>query len=332
MANPNALRWDGTPGHYEVHYLSLTDGATGLGAWIRMTMLAPLAGEATCSLWFMAMDPQRGVTLGRKTDLPVAQLSAATDPFALRVGDAELTDTGMRGALHDTAWDLAWAAGRAYEHVHPLLRRAGVASTILVLPNADVEVTGTITLPGRTVHLDGARGGQAHLWGTEHARRWTWAHCNDFRSLEGEPRPDTFLDGVSVFVSRFGREIGPSTPVLGRFGGSDFRSTSPLRVLRNPSRFGLTSWAFEATDGGRRIVGEVDARREDLVGVTYHDPDGEKAYCYNSEVASMRLHVWERTGRGAGGWTLRDTLVSGGRAHFEYAQREPVPGLDLHVR
>jgi hypothetical protein len=132
-------------------------------------------------------------------------------------------------------------------------------------------------------------------------------------------------------VPRLGRETGPNTPVVGRFGGEDFASTSPLRVLRNDSRFGLTSWAFEALDGRRRITGEVDARREDLVGVTYHDPDGEHAYCYNSEVASMRLQVWERTGRGAGGWTLRDALVSDGRAHFEYAQREPVPGLELHV-
>ena len=44
---------------------------------------------------------------------------------------------------------------------------------------------------------------------------------------EGEPRPGAYLDGVSVFVPRFGRELGPSTPVVGRFGGDDFRSTEP---------------------------------------------------------------------------------------------------------
>ncbi len=76
---------------------------------------------------------------------------------------------------------------------------------------------------------------------------------------------------------------------------------------------------------------EVDADRGQLAGVTYHDPDGELAYCYNSETASMRLHVYERA-RQVGGWAHRRTLVARHRAHFEYAQRTPVPGLELLTR
>lgn len=327
----NTLRWDGRPGHYEVYYVSLTDPATGVGAWIRATMLAPLHGPATCSLWLMAMDPSSGEVLARKADWPVERLHASSDPFRLAIGDAELTDGSFRGAFGDVAWDLTWAPGRGHEHVHPLLQRAKVAKTVLVLPHADVAIDGTIRLPRRELTLDGARGGQAHLWGSQHAQRWTWAHCGDFRSARGEPRPDTFVDGVSVYVPRFGREVGPSTPVVGRFLGEDFAATSPLRVLRAPSRFGLTSWRFEAVDGKRKIVGEVDAPRSLLAGVTYHDPDGAPAYCYNSEVASMRISVWDKAWGGRFPWLLRDTLVADGRAHFEYAQRRPVDGLPLHL-
>ena len=43
----------------------------------------------------------------------------------------------------------------------------------------------------------------------------------------------------------------------------------------------------------------------------------------------MRLSVWDRTARGRFGWTLRDSLSADGRAHFEYAQRQPVAGIDL---
>ena len=331
--DPNALRWDGGPGHYEVYYLSATDRASGVGLWIRYTMLAPRpeTGEpATCSLWFLAMDPSRpGRPVARKATFAASKLSSERRPFRLAIGDAELTDRGMRGGIEDVAWDLRWEdGGGAYEHVHPLLERARIAKTVLVLPHADLAVSGTVQWEGRTLELDGARGGQAHLWGSKHAARWCWAHCNDFEIEQGERRPGDFLDGVSVFVPRLGREVGPSTPVVARLEGRELLATSPLAVARSESLFTLTSWHMDAHRAGRRIVVDVDARRDDLVGVTYHDPDGETAYCYNTETASMRVQVLERDGHL---WRHTDTLVAPRRAHFEYAQRQPVGGMEVHL-
>lgn len=330
----NTLVWDGSPGHYEVYYLSATDAASGVGLWIRYTMLAPEIPheEPSCSLWLMAMDPRPGANpavLARKATLPVREMSSSTEPFSLQIGDAVLDDHGMRGAIDDVAWDLRWEPSLpAYEHVHPLLRRARLAKTVLVLPHADLEVQGRVQLPGGELELSGARGGQAHLWGSKHAGRWAWMHCNDLRHEDGTPADDCFLDAVSVIVPRFGREIGPSTPVVARFAGEDFLSTSPRRVLGNSSSFSLTGLEMEAQDGRRRLQVEVEAPRELLVGVTYHDPDGDLAYCYNTEVASLRLTLQERDG---GDWTDRARLVSSGGTHFEYAQRDPVPGLSLHL-
>jgi hypothetical protein len=329
--NANVLRWDGSPGHYEVYYVSATDRAAGLGLWIRHTMLAPFDGPGECALWFMAMD-RDGSRFARKSSHALDALDARSDPFHLVLAGADLSDRGMAGGIDDVSWELSWEPSLpAAEHVHPLLQRAGLAKTVLVLPHPDLAITGTVRFGGHGFALDGARGGQAHLWGSKHAARWTWAHANDLRGLDGEPRPGAYLDGVSVHVQRFGRELGPSTPIVGRFGGDDFRATNPAQVVRNASSFGLTTWRFEAREGKRKIVGEVDAPRETLVGVTYHDPDGELAYCYNSEVASMRLFVWDRTAPGRFGWMLRDTLVADGTAHFEYAQRAAVDGVDLLV-
>jgi hypothetical protein len=332
VTSANVLRWNGEPGHYEVYYVTLTDPGTGVGVWLRYTMVAPLPGEeATCALWFLAMDPRdgRSPTFGRKATFPVAAMHAARDPFKLTLDRATLTDGGVEGTLEDISWELRWSpAPRVYEHVHPALQRLGVAQTVLVLPGADLSIDGTIEFAGERLELSGARGGQAHLWGSKHARNWAWVHCNDFTTLDGEPAPDVFVDGVSVVVNRFGRDVGPSTPVVARIDGEDFESTSPLRVTVNPSTFSLTGWRFEAVAGRRKLVGEVDADRALLAGVTYHDPDGELAYCYNGETASMRLHVYERA-RQVGGWALRRTLKSAGRVHFEYAQRTPVPDLPL---
>ena len=327
--NANVLQWDGGPAHYEVYYLSLTDARSATGLWIRYTMRSPMTGAGECSLWFMAMDRDGSRFARRATYALVAE----RDPFRLTLAGADRSDRGMAGGFEDVSWELSWEPSLpAAEHVDRLLRRAGIAKTILVLSHPDLAVSGTVQFAGRELVLDGARGAQAHLWGSKHASRWTWAHANDLRTPEGEPRPGAYLDGVSVYVPRLGRQLGPSTPLVGRFGGDDFRSTTPLRVTRNASRFGLTTWRFEARDGKRKVVGEVDAPRSSLVGVTYHDPDGDLAYCYNSEVASMRLNLWDRASRRRSGWVMRETLVADGTAHFEYAQRAPVDGVELLVR
>lgn len=327
MPGENALRWNGRGGHYEVYYVTLTDPGTGIGVWIRYTMLAPLSGPGSCSLWFLAMDPLEGVT-ARKATYPLSELTAENDPFGLRIAGATLDDGGCEGSFEDVSWALLHAPGRAYRHVTRLLEP--VASTILVLPHGDVELSGSVEFAGRTLEFSGARGAQAHLWGSKHAAAWAWARCGEFHDKSGTPVADTFVDGVSVRLRRFGRELGPVTPVVGRIDGEDFMSTAPAKVLSNRSSFSLTQWRFEAVDGSRKLVVEVDAEASTLAGVTYEDPDGERAHCYNTEIGSMRLHVYRRDGRRPG-WRYERTLLGDGRAHFEYAQRAPIPDVELLV-
>lgn len=331
----NRLRWAGNPGHYEVYYLTLTDRATGVGVWIRYTMLAPLerTGQPpTCALWFALMDPRPGrpPVLAHKGTFSIEQLQARGDPFEIRLADAVLSDGSMVGSLGDCSWELRWdPAPQAYEPVRPLLGRLGLARTVFVLPHADVRVSGWVAAASERIELTAVPGGQAHLWGSEHATSWAWAHCNDLTSEEGQPLSGTFFDGVSALVTRFGRQLGPNTPVVGCFADRPLRSTSPRRLLGNASRFDVEGWSFEARDGARRLVAQIRPVREQLVGVTYHDPDGREAYCYNSETASAQVELFERTGRD---WRLSERLASDGRCHFEFGTRTPLPGIELLVR
>ncbi len=337
MGHPNALRWDGTPGHYEVYYLTVTDRTAGIGAWVRYSMLAPLpsSGEhASCALWVVTVDPRErpAVRFGEMASFGIEQLRAQTEPFELNLAGAMLTDRSMTGALNGVTWDLCWSSAPAgLRHVHPAVSRARLASTELVLAHPDLEIDGEITAGGRRLELSGARGQQAHVWGSKHARSWAWAHCNDFTTLDGEPRPGCFVDGVSAVVAAGRRELTNGTPVIASIDGRELRSFSPLRVLSNYSVFSLTGWSFEAIDRDLKLVGEVDAFRDQLAGVTYHDPDGELAYCYNSETASMRVNLYERARR-VGRWRHVDALTARGRAHFEYAQRAAIPGVALLIR
>ena len=87
--------------------------------------------------------------------------------------------------------------------------------------------------------------------------------------------------------------------------------------------------APEARAGRRRIAAEIDAPRATLVGVTYHDPDGRPAYCYNSEVASMRLTSGTAPRAGAPAGPCATSSSRAGRAHFEFGQRDSVTDVDL---
>ena len=192
-------------------------------------MVAPLQGDATCSLWFMAMDPAGDVRVGRKISSRSTQLVADPEPFRLRIADSELSDRGMAGGFDDVTLGAALGARPPLRARAPAAAPPGIAKTVLTLPHADLAVHGTVSFAGRELTLDGARGGQAHLWGSKHANRWAWVHCNDFPGHEG-----AFVDAVSVFVPRFGREIGPSTPVVGPPRST--RTSSPTARRRSSAR------------------------------------------------------------------------------------------------
>ncbi len=331
MTDRNAMRWDGSPGHYEVWYVSLTDRRSGAGAWIRLTMRAPTSGEPECSLWFMAMTPS-GERVARKRTFPIGALRAQSSPFQLVVDAAELSDRGSAGTIDDARWELRWEPGTiSGDIVHPLLERARIARTVMVVPQPDLAIEGTIAWGDTVIELSGARGGQTHLWGAKHASRWCWLHASDLEGIDGAPRAGDWIEAVSVVTPRAGREVGPSTPVTGVLLGEPFDATGPMRVLRADAQIGLARYQFETRSRTRRLRVEVDTPRETLVGVTYDDPDGEQAWCFNSEVASLRAWLWDR-GRGAGArWLLRDTMQAPGRAHVEYAQRTPVDGVPVLV-
>ena len=100
---------------------------------------------------------------------------AADHPFAVRIGDAELTPHGARGALagdgHEVSWDLRWLpAARTHRHLPRVMyRRGGLGDTTVLTPNLDVPLRGSITVDGTTHTLTGDPGGQTHLWGRNHA-------------------------------------------------------------------------------------------------------------------------------------------------------------------
>ena len=145
----------------------------------------------------------------RKQTLPIAALSAEREPFRLVVGDCELSDRGFAGPDRRRALGAALGARNRIsgDIVHPLLERAKIARTMMVVPHPDLAIEGTIAFGvTRRSSLSGARGGQAHIWGAKHASRWCWLHASDLEGVDGSPRRGDWIEAVSVVTPRAGRE------------------------------------------------------------------------------------------------------------------------------
>jgi hypothetical protein len=317
----NAPRWSGSPGRYEVWFLTMSRPDGAVGYWIRYTLRAPPAGPVEPQLWFARFDrrgPAGTFGIHGSAEGTVSTADAAGG-FRVALGGAEIESGAARGSLsgagHDVRWDLKWPTGEPTLRLLPaLMYRGRVAPTRPVAPNPDVLFTGTIDVDGETMELDGAPGQQGHVEGSRHADRWAWASCT------------TYGEGFALqAVSAQSRRAGFLTP---------YATFAALRVddrwvrfrsLAHRRAWGLGSWRLSLVSRLYRVEGQVTAPREAMIRARYHDPDGTPRWVHNSEVASSRLLVWERR---AGGWQEVADLTSEGTTHAEWAGMTPATAVE----
>jgi len=101
-----------------------------------------------------------------------------------------------------------------------------------------------------------------------------------------------------------------------------------LQMLTAKSRYDAGGWFFDVTLGDRRFEGTIEAPYGRVVGLVYHDPDGEPIYCYHTEIADMTLRVY---GKERGKWQLERELTSDGSCGLEVLSRTPDPDIPLVI-
>jgi hypothetical protein len=330
----NHLRWNGARGHYEVYYLTFNHLPTRMGFWLRYTLEVPLHAEGACELWghvFDARAPEQ--SFGLKERFSLSHLDRPAEGL-VRIGNALLTATRATGALGEGArslrWDLAFAASERAIFMAPYpLRALGLASTSMLVAHPDARFGGHVEIGGRALEsphqgtaggaaygrsirleLDASPGTFAHLWGRKHTERWAWGHCNAF-----ERRSDCSLDAVATWLKGL-----PVTSVFLRYRGRDYCLNAMPALFATRSQVRFPQWSFTGRAGGLKFVGTFRALQARMLQVTYEDPDGEKSYCANTEIADFTLEIWR-------GRHCVDVLVAEGTAHLEFGDR--VPRLDV---
>ena len=339
----NITRFDGRKeGFYEVYFIEVQDADCASGLWVRYTLHSPKRGDGppVAELWAMYFDredPTKRRAL--KKTVPFKEARVGTDRFSLCFADAELTQTGCRGAIGEgddrIEWDLTWGQDKLLIH-YPFdaMYSGPFPKAKVTSPHYDMRASGFYTAGDKRWDLDAVPGQQSHIWGTQHALRWIWCHCNTFAEDE-----TAVFEGLSAQV-----KVGPITaPPLTfyslHYKGRDYIFNAPKQMARtNESRTDATEhpkasyrvckWIVGGGDEELRFRGEVWGDIEAYVGVRYTDPSGRKLVCSHNKVAFAKIEIMRRDEGDA--WRVVDTLTSKGVA-LEFVGSDPDPRVKVLV-
>lgn len=288
----SAARADASVGHVESYFLKLNEPGGRRALWIKATILVREGGTPrVAEAWAIAFD-REGRHVAAKRVVPLADARFDERTLDVAVGDLVITKDRVAGEVqsgdHRIAFDLAFTGDVAALVPFPSLRmyEGPLPSSKLVSPHPDARFTGSYSVDGKWVDVQGWRGMQGHNWGTRHTELYAWGHCNEW---EGDD--DLVLEGVTARV-KVGPVLVPSLSVVCvRHRGVAYDFNAPLSLLRARGTIDLRRWTFSAKSPIATVSGELWAETSDFVGLAYENPDGAMTYCLNSKIARGRIRL-----------------------------------------
>jgi Tocopherol cyclase len=323
----NKCRWDGTTSpHYEVWFLTLNHRESQRGFWFRYVLDSPItpsdASQPCASLWaamFNRRYPEQN--LGLKCQYPVDQCAFDDEAGSrLTVGDGVFsgcTASGLiQSATHSIQWDLSFVpCEKTYHHVPRAVIQLARPSSFVCSPNLATRFTGRIMVDDTEITVEDEPGCQSHLWGRKHVDEWVWVHSNAFENF-----PDTVFEGLAAGARRAGQMLPPIQSLYLRHRGEEHRFVRLRFAEQWQRKLGMGYWSFSAMNTRFYIEGAAQCRLRDMLQAEYTDPDGERLYCINSEVANLKIRLFRRV-HGIR-WRHVETIKAYATAHLEHASRE----------
>ncbi len=314
---------------YEVYFFKFHLIKEQISFWIRFTLHNPLKEPSHGTLWAMMFDQNNPKNnCGGIKNFSLKEIKIEKDIFYLQLGKSALFQNGSYGSLKDKEfeieWDLSFPLNKLSLRTFPYswLYYSPFPKTKTTTPNLSVLYSGKIKCQGKEYLLKQAPGAQGHLWGTEHAQRWVWAHCNHFQE-----DPSAIFEGLSAQV-----KVGPwLTPHFNLFYihlfGRDYYLNSPMKWFKNKSEYNLKEWNFEAIQGKDRFVGKIINNPHQLMGVRYTDPDETHRYCHHDEWSTAKIDHYRLKSKG---WEKQVTLHSKAMT-FELVDTKIHPPVEMKV-
>lgn len=311
-------------GHYESFYQRANHPTRPLAFWIRYTIFAPAADPAAAvgQLWAVAFDGETGRHTVAKEEFPIGGCAFDREGFAVRIGASELGPGTLRGAAGAIRWELGFDGDEPpVLLLAPTMYLRGFpkAKSLVALPLA--RYSGSYTVAGERVDVDGWVGSQNHNWGSRHTDRYAFGQVAGL-----DEAPDTFLEVATVKARLAGPLMTPwLTTLVLRHDGAEYSLVSMRRALRADARYGYFHWDFATGDERVHIAGRISAPRTAFVALRYANPPGGVKCCLNTKIGSAQLSVRDRqNGRSR-------VLQTSNRALFEILTDDMEHGVPIRA-
>jgi hypothetical protein len=146
-------------GHYESFYLIAHHRSEPVAVWIRYTVHKRPGEAGTGSIWFTLFEPGGPTAVKVTTDEPRAdagQLLAVGSYGAVRTDGADGAITSTSAGV-DASWDVRFdPCAEELRHLpYSWMYRAGIPRTKSTSPYPSMRVSGSVTVAGRRLDLDG---------------------------------------------------------------------------------------------------------------------------------------------------------------------------------
>ncbi|MHB8691460.1 MAG: hypothetical protein ACYDHH_09465 [Solirubrobacteraceae bacterium] len=272
---------------YESHFVCAADPAGGRALWVRYTALKRPGAPARPTVWLTWFDRDLPSPLAMRVtaDEPVA---ASGDRFWCSSALGAIGPGTARGALEGAEWSLSWEpragelpylpAGWLYDRPIPRSNGASLAPSAVF--------SGTLSVGGAPVSIDGWDGTVGHNWGSEHAEQWSWLHAGGLGE-DGAGWLDLALARVRV-----ARWLTPWIATGGLWLDGVLHRPARRSSVRRSVVGDRTSVAL-ALDGGAELSLEIDAPAAATVEWDYAAPVGPGRTVRNCSVADARIVVRE---------------------------------------
>jgi hypothetical protein len=311
-------------GHYESFYQRANHPDRPLAFWIRYTVFAPAGdpGAAVGEVWAIAFDGETGQHAVAKREVPMAECEFDRNNFAVRVGSARLGPGALSGSAGDIGWELQYSGDAPpLLLLPPKMYSAGFpkAKSLVALPLA--RYSGSYSIAGREIAVDGWTGSQNHNWGSQHTHRYAFGQVAGFTDA-----PDSFLELATAKAQLGGPFRTPwVTALVLRHGGREYSLVALRRALRARARYGYFHWDFATGDDEVHVSGRISAEREAFVGLRYGNPPGGYKHCLNTKIGAAEVAVRHRdTGR-------TEVLHAKDRALFEILTDDTEHGVPIRA-